>query len=68
MRRMMREALESHLQWMADDGDPMPVSKTRNVEFAEEDLSAGDPEHYFIVESLEVEMPATWTERQELTA
>ena len=68
MRRMMREALESHLQWMADDGDPMPVSKTRNVEFTEEDLAIPDPEHYFIVESLELEMPTRWSERQELTA
>lgn len=65
MRRMMREAVESHLQWMADDGDPLPVSKTRSVEFTEEDLLIEDPEHYFIVESLEVETP---TIRHELTA
>ena len=65
MRRMMREALESHLQWMANDGDPMPVSKTRSVEFTEEDLSVTDPEHYFIVESLEVEIPAI---REAMTA
>ena len=68
MRRMMREALESHLQWMANDGDPMPISQTRSVEFTEEDLSVTDPEHYFIVESLEIEMPVTPAERQELTA
>lgn len=68
MRRMLREALESHLQWMADDGDPLPSPKTRNVEFTEEDLSVSDPEHYFIVESLEIEMPATRAERQEMTA
>ena len=65
MRQMMREALESHLQWMADDGDAMPISKTRSVEFTEEDLSVEDPEHYFIVESLEVQMPAI---RHEMTA
>jgi len=68
MRKMMREALESHLQWMADDGDPLPISKTRSVEFTEEDLSITDPEHYFIVESLDVEMPGVAAERRELTA
>ena len=68
MRRMMREALEGHLQFMADDGDPMPVSKTKGVEFTDEDLSAADPDHYFIVESVELEMPAQWSERGELTA
>lgn len=68
MRRMMREALESHLQWMADDGDPIPLPKTRGVEFTEEDLSVADPEHYFIVESLEIKMPATPAIREEMTA
>jgi predicted RNase H-like HicB family nuclease len=68
MRRMMREALDAHLQWMADDGDPMPVAKTRVVELTDEDLSVNDPEHYFIVESLELDMPAQWSERRELTA
>ena len=68
MRRMMREALEAHLQWMADDGDPLPFPKTRSVEFTEEDLSVADPEHYFIVESLEIEMPTPTAVRQELTA
>lgn len=65
MRRMMREALTAHLQWMADDGDPIPVPITRCVEFTDEDLSVEDPEHYFIVESLEIEMPAV---RQQMTA
>jgi predicted RNase H-like HicB family nuclease len=68
MRRMMREALDAHLQWMADDGDPMPVAKTRVVELTDEDLSVNDPEHYFIVKSLELDMPAQWSERRELTA
>jgi predicted RNase H-like HicB family nuclease len=39
MRRMMREEVESHLQWLAADGDSMPVSKTGSVEFTEDDLS-----------------------------
>ena len=67
MRRMLREALESHLQWMANDGDPIPVPVTRNIEFTTEDLFTNDPEHYFIVESLEVEMPAL-AMRHEMTA
>jgi predicted RNase H-like HicB family nuclease len=68
MRRMMREALESHLQFLADEGDPLPVSKTKGVEFTDEDLAVADPEHYFIVESLDIEMPAKESERHELTA
>jgi predicted RNase H-like HicB family nuclease len=68
MRRMMREALESHLQWMANDGDSLPIPKTRSVEFTEEDLSVSDPEHYFIVESLEIDMPTTPAVREEMTA
>lgn len=36
---MMREEVESHLQWLAADGDSMPVSKTGSVEFTEDDLS-----------------------------
>ncbi|MFP5205119.1 MAG: type II toxin-antitoxin system HicB family antitoxin [Acidobacteriota bacterium] len=68
MRQMLREALESHLQWMANDGDPLPAPKTRSVEFTDEDLSAADPEHYFIVESLDLETPGTPVEREEMTA
>jgi predicted RNase H-like HicB family nuclease len=68
MRRMMREALETHLQWMADDGDPLPFPKTRSVEFTEEDLSVADPEHYFILESLKIETPTETSVRQKLTA
>ena len=68
MRRMMREALESHLQWMAEDGDPLPVSKTRTVEFTESDFSAAEPNHYFIVELLEIETPDRTAIRQKLTA
>lgn len=57
MRRMMREALEAHLQWMANDGDPVPVPRTMKVEFSEEDVSVSDPEHYFVVEFLEIDVP-----------
>jgi predicted RNase H-like HicB family nuclease len=68
MRRMMREALESHLQWMADDGDPIPAPKTKTVKLSEEDLSAKSAGHYLIVELLDVDMPAAPAVRRRMTA
>ena len=68
MRRMMREALESHLQWMADDGDPIPAPKTKTVKLSEEDLSSRNAGHYLIVELLDVDMPVASTLRRKMTA
>ncbi len=58
VRRMMKEALESHLQWMASDGDPMPVPTTTSFDFSpEEDDPKGEVDHY-VVEWLEIEVPS----------
>ena len=68
MRKMMREALEAHLQWMANDGDALPEAKTMRVEFSKEDISTSDPEHYFVIEWLEVDMPVAPQMPHALTA
>ena len=68
MRRMMREALEAHLQWMANDGDPIPSPTAMNVEFSAEDVIVGDPDHYFVVAFLEVRTPIEQTLSRALTA
>ncbi len=58
MRRMMKEALEAHLVFMASDGDPMPQPVTTNVSFSPEDDPYGEVDHY-VVEWLEIEVPVT---------
>ena len=55
MRAMMTEALEGHLQWMFDDGDPLPEPNDNVVDFSEE-TPANGVEHCH-VEWLAVRMP-----------
>jgi predicted RNase H-like HicB family nuclease len=68
IRRMMREALESHLQWMANDGDEIPQARTMQVAFTEDDVKVNDPQHYFVVEWLEVALPTSPRMPQTMTA
>jgi predicted RNase H-like HicB family nuclease len=57
MREMMREALEFHLEGMAEDGDLMPHPVTVSVDFKEMDeIEEGEVDHY-VVEWLEIEVP-----------
>jgi len=59
MRKNMREAIESHLQWMYDDGDPLPEATAKTVVYEDEDDEFPlPPGYYFIVEKLEVTLPA----------
>jgi hypothetical protein len=67
MRRMMREALEAHLQWMANDGDEIPEARTMQVEFTDEDTKPNNPDHY-VVEWLEVKLPVSPRMPQAMTA
>jgi predicted RNase H-like HicB family nuclease len=68
MRRMMKEAVESHLEFMARDGDPMPVPVTTSFDFSPEiDDPKGEVDHY-VVEWLEVEVPVVHKLPQTLTA
>jgi predicted RNase H-like HicB family nuclease len=53
VRLRMREALNAHLAWMAEDGDKMPVPVTMNFNFAE--VEDGSVDHY-VVELLETDV------------
>jgi len=55
MRRMMKEALTFHLEGVADDGDPIPVPHTTQVDFKDEDFEGVE---YFVVEHMDVEVSA----------
>ncbi len=55
MRSNMREALESHLEFMAKDGDLMPTPATTQVDFKPEDFADGVL--YYIVEQMELDVP-----------
>jgi predicted RNase H-like HicB family nuclease len=59
MRRMMKEALESHLEFMAADGDSLPEPVTSSYPVPPDSDPNGEVDHY-VVEFLEVEMPDEW--------
>jgi len=59
MRAMMREGLESHFEVMLEHGEAIPKPSATRVELRDEDFS--DVE-YFVVEHLEVAVPATGRE------
>ena len=57
MRRMMREALEAHLEMTAEYGDPLPQPVTVSVDFTElDEIDEGEVDHY-VMEWLEVKVP-----------
>ena len=65
MRAMMREALEFHLALMVEDGDPVPEPTATNVELKRDDF---EDVEYFVVEPLEVDVPAKGRVRQAIPA
>jgi predicted RNase H-like HicB family nuclease len=67
MRCMMKEALDAHLAWMASDGDPMPQPVTKTIDFSTLEDPDGEVDHY-VVEWLEVEVPASTHKQVALTA
>jgi predicted RNase H-like HicB family nuclease len=68
MREMMREALEFHLEGMAEDGDEMPIPATVHIDFRELDnIEEGEVDHY-VVEWLEIEVPVSKQRSEALTA
>ena len=68
MREMMREALEFHLEGMAQDEDEMPTPTTVSVDFKElDDIEEGEVNHY-VVEWLEIEVPIAKQRVEALTA
>jgi predicted RNase H-like HicB family nuclease len=67
MRRVMREALESHMEFMASDGDPMPTPKTTGFDFSVADVTSGEVDHY-VVEWIEINVPQTRRPQEAMTA
>ena len=60
MRKNLKEALEAHLQWMFDDGDPIPQATAKTVEYEDDDREFPYPaDYYFVVEKLEIELPSS---------
>lgn len=55
MRAMMREALEMHLELLDERGEAIPEPATINAEIKMDDFEDVD---YFVVEKLEVSVPA----------
>jgi predicted RNase H-like HicB family nuclease len=58
MRRMMREALEAHLELTAEHGDALPQPTTVSVDFKELDKIEESGVDHYVVEWLEIEVPA----------
>ena len=75
MRSALKGALESHLQWMHDDGDliPDPSSKV-TVDMNDDPEFPNPPGYYVVVEPLEITLPklkrtsSRKTSSRELTA
>ena len=58
IRSMLKGALESHLQWMQDDGDPIPNASDEVTVDMEPDAEFPQPRGYYvIVERLSITMP-----------
>ena len=68
MRSMLKGALEAHLQWMSDDGDPIPSPTDTVTVDMEPDREYPQPKGYYvIVERLNVTMPKSKTAKPRLT-
>lgn len=68
MRSNLKGALESHLQWMQDDGDPIPEASDEVTVDMEPDAEFPQPRgYYMIVEKLAIKMPKAKTSRPKLT-
>lgn len=58
MRSMLKSALEAHLQWLQDDGDPIPeASATVTVDMNPDPEFPQPQGYYVIVERLDVVVP-----------
>lgn len=58
IRPELKGALESHLQWMCDDDDPIPVpSSSVTVDMQHDPEFPNPPGYYVVVEPLELTLP-----------
>ncbi len=68
MRSMLKGALESHLQWMKDEGDPIPNASDEVTVDMEPDADYPHPRGYYVVvERLALSMPRTRAAKPKLT-
>ena len=68
MRTMLKGALEAHLQWMKDDGDPIPAPSDAVTVEMEPDKEFPQPKGYYvIVERLNITMPKSKVSKPKLT-
>lgn len=65
MRGQLKEALEAHFAWMAEDGEEIPVPVTTSFDFGE--IRDESVDHY-VVEWLEVEVPTARRTKQPAAA
>lgn len=64
MREKLKSALESHLQWMSDDGDPIPTASETVTVDLEPDAEFPQPSGYYvIVERLDIAIPKAKAEK-----
>ena len=64
---MLREAIESHLEFMASDGDPMPRPVTTTFDFSLDDDPNGEVDHY-VVEWMTINVPVSKSTRHAMSA
>jgi predicted RNase H-like HicB family nuclease len=65
MNAMMREALEFHFEGILEDGDTIPEPVTMNADLKAEDF---EDVEYFVVQKLEVKIPALAQTRETVRA
>jgi predicted RNase H-like HicB family nuclease len=66
IRSMLKGALEAHLQWMKDDGDPLAPSDSVTVEMEPDPEFPQPAGYYVIVEKLSITMPRSKTQKPKL--
>ena len=67
MRSALKGALEAHLQWMADDGDPIPAASDAVTVEMEPDAEFSQPRGYYvIVERLSISIPKPKTSKRRI--
>jgi predicted RNase H-like HicB family nuclease len=68
IRTMLKGALESHLQWMNNDGDPIPEASDEVTVDMEPDAEFPRPRGYYVVvDKLSIKMPKAKTSQPKIT-
>jgi predicted RNase H-like HicB family nuclease len=64
MRSALKGALEAHLQWLSDDGDPIPTASDTVTVDMEPDAEFPHPRGYYVVvERLSISIPKPKTSK-----